>query len=58
MGDAPEIGYGEQARVTGGEYVGKTAEVQEYFLGPEGGHYFVYVDGMFTAIEAKYLEQI
>lgn len=58
MGNAAEIGFGERARVTGGEFAGRIAEVEEYFPGPDGGHYFVYVDGMFTAILAKYLEKI
>lgn len=58
MGDAPEIGYGEQARVTGGKFAGKVAEVEEYFPGPDGGMYYVYIDCMFTAIEAKLLERI
>ena len=58
MGNAQEIAFGERANVTGGEFVGKVAEIEEYFPGPEGGHYYVYVDGMFTAVPAKFLERI
>lgn len=56
MGSTQEIGFGERATVTGGKFEGKVAEIEEFFPGPDGGHYFVYVDGMFTAIPAKFLE--
>jgi hypothetical protein len=58
MGNTDEIGFGERATVTDGKFAGKIAEVEEYFPGPDGGHYYVYVEGVFTAIPAKYLERL
>lgn len=52
-----EIGFGERAKVIGGEFEGKIAEIEEYFPG-NPGHYFVYVDGMFTTINADLLEKL
>jgi hypothetical protein len=52
-----EIGFGERAKVTGGPYEGKIAEIEEYFPGSPG-HYFVYVDGVFTSINADLLEKL
>lgn len=52
-----EIGFGERARVTGGQYEGQIAEIEEYFPGSPG-HYFVYVSGVFTSINADLLEKL
>lgn len=52
-----EIGFGERANVTGGQYEGKIAEIEEYFPG-NPGHYFVYVDGMFTSISEEFLVKL
>lgn len=52
-----EIGFGERANVIGGQFEGKVAEVEEYFPG-NPGHYFVYVDGMFTSISEDLLEKL